>query len=153
MKALRLLSVAYIILFAITILEIFVFQRVWPAAAVTYDQWWKAQPQNFVAAWSSYLGLAFLPPVLVGVGALALGKLWGRWPFAVSLGGAVLCSVAFAAANHIPQINSPAEYVLNDLTSALGGIIVALSFIQATNARAAAQQGAPPERPEKRAVR
>lgn len=149
MKALRLFSLAYMVLFSITILEMFVFQRVWPSVAVTYDQWWKAQPEGSVAAWSSYLSLVFLPVSLVGVSALAQGKLWGRWPFAVSLAGALLCSIAFAATNNIPQINSPAEYVLSDVTSLLGGIVVALSFIQVMNARTAAQPGAAADPREK----
>ena len=125
-NALRLFSVAFIIVEMCIIYVTFALDKYWPDQAVDYWEWQASQSLEGILAALPYTSLALTCALLLCAIALLLGFYAVRWLFALAIVVVLLVEVIIAF-NVPPQLVG-ADYVLNEIAILLAGIVASLSF-------------------------
>jgi hypothetical protein len=124
--ALRLFSVAFIVVEMGIYYSMFALDVYWPDQAVDYWEWQAAQPLNNIVAMLPYASLVLVGISMLSAVALLFRFYAARWVFVVSL--AIILIIEGIVAFNVPPQLVGAEYLLNEVALLLAGIVGALAF-------------------------
>lgn len=126
--ALRLVSVAYVAVIAVTAFTFFLVQPPWPEPAAEYYAWFTSQPRSSLLKPLPYVGLSLMALSWLSAIALMLNQRWARWPFAGVIAAVLALNIVAVAGDQLPQIISVVDSALNEASSVLAGLLLGLSF-------------------------